>query len=200
MTLEEQNAAAIRENQPTVHIIALLDMSGSMGMIQKEVIGSFNDFIQQQQKNDAKAIVSVVCFDNRVEHPYTKVPLAEMPAITARDYHPRGLTALYDSVGQGIANNQDDEHVILLIQTDGQDNASKMYSQTQVKEMIQGKTAAGWDINFMGADINVDREARKMGIHPGKAAMFAKNKQGVATSYDAMSASTTSYINKVSQG
>lgn len=36
MTIEEQNAAAILANQPKVHIVAILDMSGSMSSIRQE--------------------------------------------------------------------------------------------------------------------------------------------------------------------
>lgn len=180
------------------HIVTILDMSGSMGEIANEVIGSFNKFIDDQKTNEDNAIVSLVLFDNIIEKPFTKIDLNDMPKIDEKIYWPRGLTSLYDAIGQTIARFKEDENVILLIQTDGMDNTSKEYTQQSVKNLIKKMTEKGWDINFLGADIDVKVEGMGMGMSTGKSVAFSKSATGVSEAFASMNSSTVSYRNEVS--
>lgn len=193
---EELNAKADKTIQ--THIIPILDMSGSMGSIALEVLGSYNKFMDDQKKDDSNAVVSLVLFDNIIETPYTRTPLKDVETLTDGVYWPRGLTSLYDAIGQTIARFKDEENVILLIQTDGMDNTSKEYTQTDVKKLIEKMTNKGWDINFLGADIDVKAEAAGMGMAAGKGVVFSKSATGVQDAYASMNHSTSEYRRDVS--
>jgi hypothetical protein len=67
--------------------------------------------------------------------------------------------------------------VIFVIVTDGHENASKEFSKTQVKEMIERQQAVyNWHIKYLGADQDAFAEAAGLGIARGGTANFAKGK------------------------
>ena len=61
-------------NEKRVHIIAVLDKSGSMSGLTRQVRESFNEFIEQQREDhkNERPIVTVVTFNNYVNEIYTK--------------------------------------------------------------------------------------------------------------------------------
>ena len=85
---------------------------------------------------------------------------------------PRGRTPLFDAIGLAIydlENNHDskDKNKVLVIVTDGLENASKEYSYKEIELKIKEKEDLGWLIIYLGADhdsfkqsslINIDRK------------------------------------------
>ena len=187
-------------NEKRVHIIAILDKSGSMSGLTRQVRESFNEFIEQQREDheNEKPIVTVVTFNNYVNEIYTEVDINDMPRLTSNDYNATGMTALYDALGHTIKKFDKEENVILLVQTDGHDNRSKEYSQTDVKYLIEDKQFAGWDVNFLGANINAENESAAIGIPKEKAFQFAPTNSGVRKAYASINASTMAYKKEIS--
>jgi hypothetical protein len=77
--------------------------------------------------------------------------------LTHDSYKPTGLTALYDAVSAGVCITNcikaKDERVICLILTDGQENASKKTSKSDLKEIITSKESQGdWTFVYIGED------------------------------------------------
>jgi uncharacterized protein YegL len=92
------------------------------------------------------------------------INIKDVAPITDREYIPRGNTALLDAVGKTINTLGEklakmDEaarpgKVIVLIITDGQENASREFNQTRVKEMIERQqNVYKWEFIFFGANI-----------------------------------------------
>ena len=187
-------------NKNRIHIIAILDRSGSMAGLSSQIKSSFNEYIEQQREDheNAKPIVTVVTFNSNVLEIYSKVEIDDMPRLTDNDYRPAGLTACYDAIGQTIAKYNEEENVIMLIQTDGKDNSSRNYSQLDAKHLIEDKQFAGWDVNFLGANINAANESAAIGIPVEKSVQFAPNSTGVRNAYASINASTMAYKNEVS--
>jgi len=77
---------------------------------------------------------------------------------------------------------------VFVITTDGMENASRRYSYRQVKEMISRQQEKyGWEILFLGANIDAAKEAARFGIHADRAADYHADSKGTAVIYEAMS-------------
>lgn len=194
---ELNSKQSTKEPAPTIQIVAILDRSASMNRMKDEIISSFNEFITEQKKEPGEAELSLVLFDTHIEESFTKIPIDQVPQMDGSVYRPQGLTALYDAIGQTITRFDADENVVMLIQTDGQNNASRVYDQFKVKSMIEEKIAEGWDINFLGADIDVRAESGKIGVTSDKAIVFDKSAHGINVAYKSMSNTTSLYRNEV---
>lgn len=185
----------------TVHIVSILDRSGSMGGTENEVIGAYNAFIEEQRKiaqtTNTKIKASLILFDDKYETVYTKVAVEAVPVMDNRTYYVRGMTALYDAIGKTIQAFEGKDKVIFFIETDGQENASKEYNHVRLKALVEQKTKDGWDFNFVGADLSQAATVNigtTIGIAPGKTMAFNKSSHGYATRNAAFVAATTAYV------
>lgn len=175
-------------------IIFILDRSGSMSGLEADTIGGFNSLIQKQKKEEGRAVISTVLFDDRSEVLYDRVDLNDVRPMTDQDYYVRGCTALLDAVGSAIhhignvhkyARPEDrPDRTLFVITTDGMENASKIYSYDKVKEMIERqKERCGWEFLFLGANIDAVREAGRFGIQADRAVNFHCDDAGTALNY-----------------
>jgi hypothetical protein len=157
------------------HIAVILDRSGSMHTVKDDTEGGLRAFLDTQHQTPGRTTVSLYQFDDRYEPVYENRALADVPPFTLR---PRGATALLDAVGRTI--NTISEHlaakteadrpgeVIVVILTDGHENASREYSKGTVKELIEHKQdTCGWRFVFLGADQDAFDAAGGIGIRAG---------------------------------
>lgn len=184
-----------------VHVVSILDRSGSMGGTEKEVIGAYNAFIEKQreiaQTTNTKIKASLVLFDDQYETVYTKTPVDAVPVLDDKTYFTRGMTALYDAIGKTIAAFEGKDKVIFFIETDGHENASKEYGHAQLKALVEQKTKDGWDFNFVGADLSqsvTTSMASNIGIAAGKTMAFDKTQAGYTTRNAAFASATMAYV------
>jgi len=175
-----------------VEIIVILDRSGSMSGTESDVIGGYNTFIEKQKNEAGSATVTLVLFDNEYQEVYKDLDVNEVPVLDSSVYFPRGMTAMYDSIGKAISSNTS-ENAMVLIQTDGYENASTEYDKTSVKALLDQKEKLGWDILFLGADIDTAAEGDKMGIMASKSMAYEKNSRGIQDAFTNMSNVTASY-------
>ena len=169
----------------TTHIVAILDRSGSMGVLAPEVIGQFNHFIEEQRKEPGKAKVTVVLFDNVVETLWDEVPLDEVEELTPELYFARGMTALHDAIGMTLQRFADKKRVVVLVNTDGQENGSKEFSHEQVAKRVKELDERdGWTFMFVGAGIEAS-VGHNLGIVNSLG--VERNAGGIITGYTAMS-------------
>lgn len=84
-------------------IIFILDRSGSMGGLEKDVIGGFNAFIEKQKEQKVEGAVTLVLFDDKTETVFDRENLRTTPRLGEDKYYVRGSTALYDAVGRTVA-------------------------------------------------------------------------------------------------
>ena len=177
-----------------VQIICILDRSGSMRSLAEDTIGGYNSFLDKQRKESGKAAVTTVLFDDKYEKILDNVELERTPELTSSEYYARGTTALLDAVGRTImetAGNMEKEgicpakrRVLVIIMTDGLENASKEYNKSDVKAMIEETTNEyKWNYIFMGANIDSVAEATSIGIKAGNAGNYKPTPQGVRESF-----------------
>ncbi|MCQ2107553.1 MAG: hypothetical protein MJZ05_02170 [Fibrobacter sp.] len=176
--------------QGLTEMVFIMDRSGSMAGLEKDTIGGFNSTIEKQKQEPGEAIVSTVLFDNEMEVLHDRIPIANVPAMTDKEYYARGCTALLDAVGLAIhhignvhkyARDEDrPEKTIFVITTDGYENASHIYTAKKVKEMVERqKSKYGWEFIFLGANIDAVETARGFGIAEDRAANFVNDDAGI---------------------
>ena len=179
-------------------IVFILDRSGSMAGLESDTIGGFNAMIEKQKKEPGQALISTVLFDDRCEVLHDRTEIQNIKPMTDRDYFVRGCTALFDAVGGAIAHignvhkyaREEDrpEKTLFVITTDGCENASRRYSCTRVKEMIQRqKEKYGWEFLFLGANIDAIATAGAFGIDEAHAVNYHCDKEGTALNYEVVS-------------
>lgn len=169
-------------------IVFILDRSGSMGGLEADTVGGFNSMLAKQQEEEGEAYVSTVLFDNEIDVIHDRLPIAEVPQLTAREYFVRGSTALLDAVGgaiRHIANvhkyvRREDvpEKTLFIIATDGMENASTRYTYERVKQMVKKQKARGWEFLFLGANIDAIEAAGQFGIGAGHAVNYRADAGG----------------------
>lgn len=179
-------------------LVFVLDRSGSMAGLESDTIGGFNAMIEKQKKEVGEVYVSTVLFDNVSEVVHDRVEIHRIEPMTHDQYYVRGCTALLDAVGGAIhhignvhkyAREEDrPEKTLFIITTDGMENASRRYSYTQLKAMIERqKEKYGWEFIFLGANIDAAKEAARFGIEADCAADYHADSKGTAVIYEAMS-------------
>lgn len=185
-------------------ITVVLDRSGSMGSLTEEVIGSFNNFLDEQKKVEGEATFTLIQFDDQYEVNFDAIDLQKTSHLDESTYVPRGMTALFDAVGKAIISTgkrlsaMDEsvrpEKVIFLIQTDGEENASKEFSLKKVKSMIREQQEVySWEFVFLGANIDAVSVAADIGIRQDRAMKYANNAQGTKEAFCSLSSNMASF-------
>ncbi|OZM57378.1 hypothetical protein CIB95_07915 [Lottiidibacillus patelloidae] len=175
-------------------IIFLLDRSGSMSGLESDTIGGFNSFISKQSKLDGETKVTTVLFDNEYEVLWNGVDAKEVK-LTKDDYYVRGSTALLDAIGKTILDvnqriatldeNTKPDKVIFVITTDGEENASREFTYKKVEKLIKEKQEVNkWEFIFLGANIDVVKEAGSIGIDANNAYHFEASNEGLEMMYN----------------
>ena len=181
-------------------LVFIVDRSGSMGGLENDTIGGFNATLDAHRAAEGEAVVSTILFDNEAQVLHDRIPIAEVPALTSRDYWVRGCTALLDAVGGAVKHisrvhsylpdEYRPERTIVVITTDGYENASRKYGYAEVKRMIEQKKEQGWEFLFLGADIDAIGEAARIGIDADRAVMNLADGEGQRVAYSAMADAT----------
>ncbi|MDM5318133.1 VWA domain-containing protein [Fictibacillus sp. b24] len=188
-------------NKKLTEIVFLLDRSGSMSGLEKDTIGGFNSFVKRQCELDGETVLTAVLFDDQYEVLCSGAP-AKSVHLTSNEYYVRGTTALLDAVGKTILDvgyrlsqvNEEDRpgKIIFVITTDGMENASHEFSYEKVKDLIRHQQEKySWEFIFMGANIDVAKEAESIGIKEENAFHFEATNDGVENMYTIMSEQVT---------
>ena len=174
-------------------LVFILDKSGSRGGLENDTIGGFNAMLAKQKEEKGEANVTTVLFDDEIEVIHDRFPIEVVKPLTKEEYSVRGCTALLDAVGSTIKKvkniqkhlpeDMKAEKIIFVITTDGQENASREYSYKMVKKMIEKYQEKGWQFIFMGANIDVAKEVRNLGINANRAVTYKNDSKGVRLNY-----------------
>jgi len=139
-----------------LHIVIVLDESGSMEVVRDSTISAINEFIDGQRKEEGKTWVTLTKFDTEFRPLYEYAPLEKVKPLTRETYTPTGMTALHDAIGKTIhqAARPHKTKTMFVVMTDGQENSSKEYTLRSVKALIDSYKVDGWDFVFLGANID----------------------------------------------
>lgn len=190
--------------------LVILDKSGSMEDIRKEAIDGYNETLgtirvaQDKHKDTQEHFVSLAAFCGcGVQMILDKKPIAEADKLMPAQYEPCCSTPLFDAIGSTIKHLKndikdiEDAAVLVTIITDGYENASKEWTASAIKRLIDDCKADGWMFAFIGAGEDITRVASTIAITntivwektgKGTKQMFATCENASERFYDKMAA------------
>jgi uncharacterized protein YegL len=176
-------------------IVFVVDRSGSMSSIAKDMEGGFRSFIEDQKKNNfGQCDVSLYQFDTEYDVVFENKDIQSEFKYTLV---PRGSTAMNDAIGKTINTvgetlskmNEADrpDRVLFVIVTDGEENASKEFTTKQVKELIDRQSNEyNWTFTYLGANQNAWAVGAAIGISKDAVLNYAANAKGVVSSWGSL--------------
>lgn len=186
----------------------VLDETGSMQMVKSQTIDGFNEYIKtlKADKNAGNIRFGLTKFNSeKVDIVYDGVKLDKVDSLNDETYQPAALTPLYDAIGQTIRaleaklDGKKKQTALVVIQTDGQENHSKEFSQAGIFALIDEKKKVGWTFVFLGADQDAWLAGQKLGLDAGNVVSYnsaqtkrAFNRVANATSYYSTTGGTQS--------
>jgi Mg-chelatase subunit ChlD len=164
-----------------VAICIVLDRSGSMEGCRLDALGAVNSYVRQVREDAAleQARISVVLFDTQgIDLIRDQVPARTCLELTAAEYQPRGGTPLLDAVGHAVGvleRAAGRNRAILVIMTDGHENASREYTKETIAALLKRKQEDNdWLVVYLGADHNAWDQAGGLGLAAVNTARFSK--------------------------
>lgn len=184
-------------NKNLTELVFIIDKSGSMSGLEKDTIGGFNSLIEKQKKEPGNTIVSTILFSDVIDVIHDRLDIDQVPNLTSKDYFVCGCTALLDAIGQTLTRiihvqenlNEDEQpgKTLFIITTDGKENSSKEYSYKKIKELINMvKEKYNYEFIFLGANIESEEEASKLGIDCDNAVTYKNDSEGIKLNYCAL--------------
>lgn len=186
-----------------IDVTILIDRSGSMSSMQREMEDALKVFLTEQSKDvDNDIRLSVHTFDNFYETTFLDRSVREVNYIKIE---PRGSTALTDSLcrcidetGARLARLPESlrpEKVMFIVITDGLENASRTFNRTDVATRIRHQSDKyNWQFLFMGANQDSFQEAATYGFNPNLVNNYdVKTAGGIRALYSTMDVALNSY-------
>lgn len=157
------------------YIAFVLDKSSSMTPLKDSTISAFNEQLDEHRKSGflgGETTLSLVQFSGTVEETFFNIPVNEIEgSLDANQYIPNGSTALYDAIGYTINKLQrfdepGDVGFLVIVLSDGANNASKKYDQNQIASLKKELEDTGrWTFQYIGCDATAMVEAAKTGFN-----------------------------------
>jgi len=181
-------------------ISMLLDASGSMREGLTATLSGLKEYIDTLSGDGNSYEYSLVLFNAiTTETIYKAVPIKSVDHDTiVSKYKPTGATPLIDAAMRLIQATEQaattGQKVIVVIQTDGQENASTEFTTADLHKKIKEKTAQGWQFVFLGADIDAYDMARQYGISAASTMSYSKAGQSTGATFRSLGVNTQSYV------
>jgi len=207
------------QNKKTYYQI-ILDMSSSMGDCLNETINGFNKQMEsieklQEDHPEQEFLVSLTTFNSDCEikfeflKPSSSISLTKWSRWWHKSayqiqYSPSGMTALFDAIGNSCESimqqaneelNNNHATVVVIIITDGHENASQKYNSSEIKDMIKSlETTENWIFNYMSSTPDYVEYSKGMNIKMENTVCY--NVESMEKTFDDVSASMASYASK----
>jgi uncharacterized protein YegL len=189
------------EKPTTTHVLMIVDMSGSMQSLADDVRGGFNEYVQTLAADSEMTYrLTVTLFDTEFIPLAVDAALSEVPELTRDNYYPRGMTALNDAIGKTLAEFdakhgkvEQHERVLVVIQTDGQENSSQEFTAVQVKARIAEKDRSDrWGFIFLGAGPSAWSSGNAYGLGHSTIAT-TQTPDGTRSTYSGLATASSTY-------
>ena len=162
--------------------IAMLcvDETGSMTGQEHRVVTSLNEYVDKLPED---CRICVFTFDSQRWRKFYDGYKPNWVPMQTSDYNPGATTPLYDSIAKTIQHAEvlaaHGDKVMIMIDTDGDENASNEHTHQSINALVSQKKNAGWEFLFMANGID-EQQARNVGAVGGALGMAVS-----ASSYDA---------------
>ena len=216
-TMKEQKQ---EQTNPTpesakVYNLIILDESGSMSAIYQEALSGVNETLQtirmaKEEHPEQEHFVTLVSFDtSHYNEIYKGTPAMKTIDITSEQYRPAGGTPLYDAMGRAIcelrnhldyldhSSKKEDNVVLVTVITDGYENASREYTGSAIKALVEEMRKKGWVFTYIGANQDVEKVAESMAINNRMA--FRSTREGTQDMFAKERMARKNFFGKFSQ-
>lgn len=164
----------------------LLDRTGSMSGIWQEAVSSVNAYADEINKSEAgeakvDADITLAVFDHYSGFKFNilrnTVDSENWQKLSVDEVSPRGSTPLFDAINRMIIRAEEDapERAIIVIMTDGHENASEEVTRQGVKAALGRVEKRGWEVVFLGAEFASFGDAEALGISSDKSMAIGKD-------------------------
>lgn len=173
-----------KENK-SLSVFVALDRSGSMsGERWTSSIASLNAYIKGLQDEKIEGDVTIVAFDAvyrafpgesnytlptsnvRLTNIVENMSIAYFEPLDPAVITPEGNTPLYDAAANVMSRalERNSDRTVVVIITDGQENASVEYTQAKIKEKVAVLQEKKWEVIFLGANFDVSSYTQGSGL------------------------------------
>jgi uncharacterized protein YegL len=183
-------------------VYVALDRSGSMqGERWTHAIDSINEYINGLKEEKVEGNVTIVAFDTNGPD----IRLVDLVADKSIAYYepmahdivqPSGMTPLFDAAANVMdrALEKNSERTVVVIMTDGEENSSKEYTQSKIKDKVKSLTDKQWEVIFLGANFDVAQYTASSGLSAQKFRNVDMNNLVARNAmYQDLTASTVAY-------
>jgi hypothetical protein len=186
---------SLRAPQNSVSTYILLDRTGSMSDRWAEALSSVNAYAVALGEDEAprpdlqvvvpkptlKTSVTLAVFDAQDGLQFDVLRRGVDPhgwkPVTSQEASPRGMTPLFDAMGQmmALAEKDNPKKAVIVIMTDGAENASREMTKLKVKASLDRARERGWEVVFLGADFSNFADASGVGVTASKSIAVDKS-------------------------
>lgn len=186
------------------YYLLIVDSSTSMSKLTDSTINGVNeqvDTIKSLEKEfpDQKYYMSFIHFNSKITIEYTNRESSSLEHISRNNYNCSGTTALLDAIGVGVKNLNDkisekvkngEASAVVVIITDGEENASVEYTGNSVKSLIKElQDTNRWTFTFIGSNIDSIATAGRYGINVNNVIQFSSDVTSNVRVYGSMAKS-----------
>ncbi len=191
----------------------ILDSSGSMSADRVNTVNLFNKQVATVRSlaityPEQTFLTGLTIFNEQINHLLRETPVHKLIELSHDRYRPDGYTALYDAIGESVSGIKErygtviengEMSVVVIILTDGHENASRRFDQRMIAAMIDELQATdGWTFTILGADFDITQVSDGMNLERKYTFNYSKSDfQGIS---DDMENSLRSYADSKSKG
>ena len=180
-TITGRYPSKIKEPEP--HIGFILDESSSMVKVWQDTISGFNSYISQLRSELPGANITFATFvADKFKLRGEDKPVDEILPLNTKSYTPYGSTPLVDSIMHLIVlieqriNVNEKLKPLIVIQTDGHENASEKYKMQDLRSCVKRKRKLGWKFILITCGYNPNKLANEMGVDPATSVEYGPGK------------------------
>jgi len=171
-----------------LYVHVLLDRSGSMEDCRDKTIDAFNEYVNSLKSSSrAGTRLSLTTFDSEsIDVVFDTLRIEEVRKLTRETYVPRGMTPLFDAVGQTIAKIDKvtllpDERIAFAILTDGLENSSKEFTVEAIRKIVtERQEKQNWLVLYLGANQDAWAAGAQIGVAAAHAMDFGTDHAAAA--------------------
>ena len=184
-----------RKATATKAVHVLLDETGSMSIMKTEAIRGYNKYLDGLAGEDLQ--IALTKFDStKVERVHGFVTPKDATRLTDENYIPGALTPLYDALATVIRQTEKEitGDALIVILTDGLENASHEMTKKSINELIKAQEAKGWNFLYLGVAVEAwANEAAFAGTNAAQNLSRSTGKRGIMASMDVATTYTARY-------
>jgi uncharacterized protein YegL len=167
----------------------ILDSSGSMMADRINTVNMFNRQIATVRSlaieyPQQTFLTGLTVFNDRIDHILLETPVSRLRELRLDRYVPDGFTALYDAIGEtterikehfGGQIESGEMSVVVIILTDGHENASRRYDVSIIGQMIRELEASeNWTFTILGADFDITAVSKDLNFRDRTSFNYSK--------------------------